>query len=1050
MSRPWVELAAVVGLAVLLTVSMPLVASSSAASTHVIRASVTPAAAGSITAFPTGLAASLAIGQPNLAGETWTTPNQSAFSPGVELAAMAPNGALWVIDYPANRAMEFLPPFSTGMAASVVIGQSNFTGDQSGSSSVNLSAAAGLTVDAHGDLWVADSGNNRILEFVPPFRNGMVPSLVIGQTDFEGHERGSTAVNVSDPVGLSFDAAGDLWVADTGNNRVIEYFPPFSTGMAASVVIGQQNMTGNQGGLSQANLSTPFDAEMSNNILWVADGGNNRVVGFQGPVGTGLDASYVLGQPDYTTNSATGAAALDEPLTVSSDSFGNLWVSDSLDNRVVEFSPPFDGFENPTASIGQTTLSGILPGHTATTLDYPFGAFVSAAGDLWVTDADNDRVLEYVPTVFPVQVTPVGLRSGALWTVDLNGVSETGTGTLTFSETNGSYPLVVTPIAGYRADPSTEIVYVNGTAAAVSISFSATTPNPFSAGMAATIVLGEPNFTSNFYYQTASANVVGGNLYAAAFDASGDLWVAEGSFNRVVEYKPPFSNDMAASVVLGQTNLTDRLGQAGPRNLSFPDGLAFTPTGDLFVANFYTNQVVEFAPPFTTGMAASVVIGQSSFTGSESGINSTNLSGPSQIAYAGGSLWVADYENNRILEFPGPVTTGEAASLVLGQSSLSGYRYGTTAVNLSEPDAVAFDSAGNLWAADYGNNRVLRYDAPFTTGESASVVIGQPNMTTFGSDYPSSLDGPNSVWVDALGNVWVADSLDNRVLEYPGPAPNISSNESASEVIGQGNLTSYGPNATATGLDYPDDAITDAHGDLWVVDAGNDRVLGYVPSQFDLNFTENGLPAATSWGVTVNGVSPETDTGSVGLVEQNGTFSWSANPVSGYVASPASGTATVNGAGSTVAITYAPFTYAVTFSETGLGVGRNWSISIGGSSHSSTTATIVVQEPNGTFSYTVAPVSGYSVSASSGSVVVSSGPKGVAVTFSSTASTPLGLAPVDILVLVIVVVVVAVAVATVLLLRRGKGGASSPPAAPPAPGAATPPPGAVGPPPPSG
>jgi sugar lactone lactonase YvrE len=1047
MSRPWVKLAVIVGLAVLLVVSVPLTSSSSKISADSVRASVMPASVGSITAFSTGMAASVAIGQPTLAGSTWLTANQTGFLPAPEASAMSANGGLWVVDYPANRVMEFLPPYSTGEAASVVIGQSTFTGTLSGTSSVNLSAAAEAAVDPQGDLWVSDAGNNRILEFVPPFRTGMAASLVLGQTDFEGDQGGATAVNVSYPTGLSFDAHGDLWVADTGNNRVLEYVPPFSTGMAASVVIGQQTMTGYQSGLTQDNLSIPFGVEMTNNVLWVADSGNNRVLGFLGPIGTGAYATYLLGQSSFTTNSGTGAAGLDYPLSVSSDSFGNLWVSDSLDNRVVEFSPPFATFEDPTASIGQTSLSGASPGDTATTLDYPFGAFVSSAGDLWVTDSDNSRVLEYVPTVFPVLVTPVGLPSGAHWTVALNGVVESGTGTLTFEETNGSFPLVVTPTAGYRANPDTSVVYVNGTAADVTVEFSATAPNPFSVGMAASIVLGQPNFTSNFYYQTATANDASGDMFAAAFDASGDLWVAEGYFNRVVEFTPPFSDDMAASVVLGQANFAGDFPAAGARNLSYPDGLAFSPTGDLFVANFDSNQVVEFAPPFTSGMAATSVVGQSTFTGYFPGNTATNLSGPANIAYSGGVLWVTDYYNARILGFPGPISTGEAATLVLGQSSFTGDFAGTSAVNLSEPDAVTFDAAGDLWAVDYGNNRVLRYNAPLSTGEAASAVIGETNMTTLACAYSSCLSGPNGVSIDSHGNLWVSDSADNRVLEYPGPAPSIPTNESAIEVIGQGNLTSYAAAATATGLDYPADAFMDAHGNLWVVDLGNDRVLGYVPSQFDLNFTEAGLPVSTSWGVTVNGSATTGPSASVGLVEQNGTFSWTANPVSGYVASPASGVASVNGADSTVAISYAPFTYPVTFTETGLPTGTNWSVLIGGKTYYSTTSTVVAQEPNGTFGYEVNPPAGYTATDLSGSVLVSSGPASAKVSFTSTASTTSGVPGTTILLGAIAVAVIA-AVVGILLWRGRKGGATSPaPGAPPS-GAVAPPSGALEPPPP--
>ena len=1043
MSRLWTTVAAVAGLALVLVLSVPLASSSTGTTGGPVHADIVPDAPGAISAFSTGMAASVAIGQPSLTGTTWTTANQTAFKPDPEGSAMAPNGTLWTVDYTANRVMEFLPPYTTGEAASVVIGQNTFNGTAAGVSSVNLTGAGAVAVDAHGNLWVADTGDNRVLEFVPPFRTGMAASLVIGQTTMEGYQAGTTAVNLSYPIDVSVDAAGDLWVTDSGNNRVLEFEPPFSTGMAASAVIGQDTMTGYDGGTSSTNLSFPVDAEMSDNVLWVADGSNDRVVGFPAPISDGESADYLLGQTSFTTTTSTGAASLDFPTSVSSDAFGNLWVSDAEHDRVVEFAPPFTIFETPTVAIGQPTLGSTGSGDTATTLDYPFGALVSPSGDLWVTDAENSRILEYIPTEFPVHVAATGLPAGTSWTVDLNGASETGTGTLEFSETNGSYPLTVTPVAGYRADPSVEWFNVNGTAVTLTIAFSPTGPNPFSVGMAATIVLGQPNFTSDLLYPTAGANTLGTSMFAIAFDASGDLWVADGGDNRVLEYKPPFSNDMSASLVLGQSSFTGSQSGTGATNLSFPDGLAFDPAGDLFVANYNSNRVVEFAPPFTNGMTATAVVGQSTLTGYAAGHGPANLSGPSGIAYFNGSLWVTDYDNNRVLEYPGPITTGESASLVLGQSSLTGFESNTTAVNESEPDGIAFDAAGNAWVADYDNNRVLRYDAPFSTGEAASVVVGQANMTTYASDYPSSTDGPDGVWVDGAGNLWVADTFDNRVLEFRGPAPDIVTNATASEVIGQGNLTTYNASTTATGLFEPTDAVTDAHGNLWVVDSENERVLGYVPSEFHLNFTETGLPASTSWGVRLNGTTESSTSALIATAQENGTFDWTATPVAGYVPTPSGGTATVNGVGSTIAIAYAPFTYTLTFTEVGLPTGTNWSVSIGGELHSSTGTQVVLDEPNGSYAYTISSVTGYSASASSGNVLVSSGSASVTVTFTST-SHPTSTSPssfpwTDLLVVVVVLAVLGAIVAVLLSRRRKGGSAARPPVAP-----YTPPPGATG------
>ncbi|EQD73280.1 NHL repeat containing protein, partial [mine drainage metagenome] len=188
--------------------------------------------------------------------------------------------------------------------------------------------------------------------------------------------------------------------------------------------------------------------------------------------------------------------------------------------------------------------------------------------------------------------------------------------------------------------------------------------------------------------------------------------------------------------------------------------------------------------------------------------------------------------------FPAPQTTGEAATIVLGQQNLADFGAATSAVNLSQPDYVAVDAHGNLWVADYGNNRAVMFPAPLSTGEAATVEVGQANFTTSSTSGPYNLNQDNGISLDAAGNLWVASSNQNRVLEYPGPT--ISTNESPVRVIGQGNLTTAAAATGPRGLSYPALAIVDAQGNLWVDDQSNDRVVGYVPTQYSVTFAAQG------------------------------------------------------------------------------------------------------------------------------------------------------------------------------------------------------------------
>lgn len=352
-----------------------------------------------------------------------------------------------------------------------------------------------------------------------------------------------------------------------------------------------------------------------------------------------------------------------------------------------------------------------------------------------------------------------------------------------------------------------------------------------STGMAASLVVGQPGFSSRSNASGSGTNAAqfadNTSLYAIAIDAHGDLWVADTDNNRVLEFVPPFSNGMSASLVLGQSSLSGwQYGNASV-NLSAPDGLAFDSAGDLWVADYGNNRVVEYVPPFATGMAAALVLGQSSFGPDDPGAAATNLSEPAGLGFDGSDLWVADYGNNRVLEYPSPFADGEAAVTALGQPTLDENGYGLSASALDGPSQVAFGANGYAWVADFWNGRVLGYAPPLTTGESASVVLGQPDFTTNSSLADNAFFGPSGVAVDAAGNVWVADTYDNRVLEFAGPVPATFAEPTL--ILGQRNGASFGAGLGTTGLNLPTAVVFDSSGDAWVADQNNTRVLEYVP-----------------------------------------------------------------------------------------------------------------------------------------------------------------------------------------------------------------------------
>ncbi len=139
---------------------------------------------------------------------------------------------------------------------------------------------------------------------------------------------------------------------------------------------------------------------------------------------------------------------------------------------------------------------------------------------------------------------------------------------------------------------------------------------------------------------------------------------------------------------------------------------------------------------------------------------------------------------------------------------------------------------------------------------------------------------------------------------------------------------------------------------------------------YNVTFTESGLVTGSSWSVTLGGTPLSSTTSTIVFAEPNGSYPFSVTGPSGYFASPSSGTVTVAGAPVARAIAWSQSTFGVTFVETGLPAGTFWSVTLSGAANSSTTSGVGFLEPNGTYSFVVGSVNGYSTSTPSGTVTV--------------------------------------------------------------------------------
>ena len=342
---------------------------------------------------------------------------------------------------------------------------------------------------------------------------------------------------------------------------------------------------------------------------------------------------------------------------------------------------------------------------------------------------------------------------------------------------------------------------------------------PFSNGESASIVLGESGFTTSYLAGgTALNGTVLSDPEAIAFDSSGNLWVSDTGDGRIVKFNAPFSTGENASLVLGVPDLKTpgySTNPASQTDLNAPAGLAFDSSGNLWVADTGYYRVVEFKAPLSNGENASVVLGQDNFTAKDfpnepncppncDAPTRSTLDGPYDVAFdSSGNLWVADRNDHRVVEFTPPFSDGQAASIVVGGSCpLFGEVLGSGCLSVTE--FLGFGPSGMLWVSDTGNGRLLGFPSPITNGENATVVLGEPDfMTTFGvvvNATQSNMVNPEGFAFDSSGNLWVSDSGLNRVLEFSSSATASTSTSYSASQSSVSTAVSTGPAQSTTGV----------------------------------------------------------------------------------------------------------------------------------------------------------------------------------------------------------------------------------------------------------
>ncbi|MBE7506310.1 MAG: hypothetical protein HS101_08510 [Planctomycetia bacterium] len=309
--------------------------------------------------------------------------------------------------------------------ADAVIGQTTFTTNLANQGGANGTAATmngnrGLTVDnVSGRLWVADTSNNRVLGFVnaAAFINGESADVVIGQADFTGIQSNRGGANpaqntISGPRGVAVDSASRLYVADTDNKRILRFDPPFTNGMNAVQVFGQAGSftTANQAAMNAAtadNLGNPEGVAVdANDNLYLADRFLSRVLRYNTPAAGAGDttADLVIGQPNFTSGDSNqggtpAANTINRASGCALDAAGNLYVCDEFNNRVLLYLAPLQNGQVAARVYGQpsfTTDTANNGGVSATSLSTPVSVCVDpVSGNMYIADSVNMRILEF-------------------------------------------------------------------------------------------------------------------------------------------------------------------------------------------------------------------------------------------------------------------------------------------------------------------------------------------------------------------------------------------------------------------------------------------------------------------------------------------------------------------------------------------------------------------------------------------------------------------------------------------------------------------------------
>jgi Concanavalin A-like lectin/glucanases superfamily/Immunoglobulin domain/Regulator of chromosome condensation (RCC1) repeat len=274
-------------------------------------------------------------------------------------------------------------------------GTAGYTGNGGAATNASFSSPAGIVVDASGNLFIADWGNNVIRKVAT---NGIITAVAgTGTAGYSGD--GGLALNATlkGPNGIAVDAFGNLFIADTDNNRIRKVN---TNGIIATVAgNGNAGYSGDGGLATNATLNAPTTVVVdSSGNLFISDFNNNRIreVYSNGVITTiaGNGSAGYSGDGSQATN-----ASLSNPLAAALDGAGNLFIADTYNSVIREVTP--SGIITTVAGDGVYRYTGDGGPATSASVNRPAGITADISGNIFISDTYNNRIRIITSSRFP-------------------------------------------------------------------------------------------------------------------------------------------------------------------------------------------------------------------------------------------------------------------------------------------------------------------------------------------------------------------------------------------------------------------------------------------------------------------------------------------------------------------------------------------------------------------------------------------------------------------------------------------------------------------------